>query len=1121
MSLLPVGIGNAGGEYTLDNSLRFRGSATAYLNKTFTTPTNQNIWSFSAWLKRGTIADQQFLFWAGTSATNDCALYFSSSDQIGWFTNNGNSVLTTSTAVFRDPSAWYHIVAIANSTTMNVYVNNQQVITNAGMTNNTINSAISHCIGQDLYTSGNNVDLYLTEINFIDGQALDPTDFGEFDTTTGVWKPKEYTGTYGTNGFYLPTTATTQADGFNTVLYTGTGASQSISDVGFSPDLVWIKSRTSSGQGHRIIDTVRGAPLTLKTHTADAEYNDVTALTSFNTDGFTLGSLADVNNSGDSYVAWCWDAGSGSPVSNTDGDITSTVKANDATGFSIATYTVPSVGSTSFSFGHGLSTAPSVVISKARTAATGWITYHSSVGTGKYLQLNSTNAAATEANSYSAVSSTTVTGGTDTWWGVGQDYVSYCFSEVAGYSKFDSYTGTGVAGLSVTTGFRPAFVMIKRTDSTSNWHITDDIRSPSTTVNSTALRANTTDTETTVGTAYVKMTDTGFEITGTSTETNASGGTYIYMAFADTRDAQFNFDASGNKNNFTANNINSNAPSEPSYDIMTDVPTLTDEYTANYCTLNPLTSTYQTLANGNLDVSSFSGTHSRATGTIFADIESSSGYYFEITPSTNASAHGSLGISKDTNQTIAYNSTQGSLAFASNGVVYLNGSSQGTFSSWANNDVVGIWFSSGNVYYAVNGVAANSGSAVVTGLTGNWAGACWRASSSASPQFNFNFGQRPFAYTPPTGFLPLNTYNLPDATIVDGSQHMNVSLYNGTGASGHAITGVGFQPDIVWIKSRSQVSSHGLHDSLRVIGSAEEILYPNLTNNGNTGGAFLSSFDSDGFTVNNNNSGNGPGHTYVGWTWKAGGSGVSNSAGTNGATVASVYSANQDAGISIVTYTGTRTTDQGETGTPDTIYHGLGKKPDMVITKNRTTQTYPNWNVWHTGYQPDLTHRNHQLWLHLTNGANTAGWQRTDQGFTANLFCPARYAYDNVNGVDYVAYCFTSIEGFSSFGSYVGNGSSDGPFVYTGFKPAFLLIKRADAAANWLMYDYKRLGYNTNGYYLLPDGTWVEGTGADNRFDLISNGFKVRDSNQSLNVSGGTYVYSVFAENPFKNSLAR
>ena len=223
--------------------------------------------------------------------------------------------------------------------------------------------------------------------------------------------------------------------------------------------------------------------------------------------------------------------------------------------------------------------------------------------------------------------------------------------------------------------------------------------------------------------------------------------------------------------------------------------------------------------------------------------------------------------------------------------------------------------------------------------------------------------------------------------------------------------------------------------------------------------------------------------------------------------------------FSIVTYTGTRTSDGGETGTPTTIAHGLGKKPAVVITKARETTTNARWNVWHQGYQPDQTYLNYQIWLNEPDGSNNAGWQRTDTGFSTTTFCPARYSWDDVSGIDYVAYCFAEVEGFSKFGSYTGGGT-DFPFVYLGFRPSFLMVKNANVANSWRLWDSARNEFNLTSKYLSPDTNGLEGS-INIDVDFLSNGFKLRGSNSSINGSGNTIIYMAFAEAPFRYANAR
>jgi hypothetical protein len=343
-------------------------------------------------------------------------------------------------------------------------------------------------------------------------------------------------------------------------------------------------------------------------------------------------------------------------------------------------------------------------------------------------------------------------------------------------------------------------------------------------------------------------------------------------------------------------------------------------------------------------------------------------------------------------------------------------------------------------------------------------------------------------------------------------------LYNGTGTAQNIDAGLA--TGFVWIKNRLAGNWHMLYDQVR---GAHNSLSTNSTGVEDGYPYQLTSFNTDGFTVPNDVAGynNYPGRSYAAWNWKANGTGVTNNAGANGADIASTYSTNTEAGFSIVTYTGSRTSDGGETGTPTKIYHGLGKKPEMVITKNRTSQSFPVWNVWHKGYQPDTTHLNYQLFLHLSSASNNAGWQRTDQGFTTNLFCPARYAYDDVNGVDYIAYVFTGIEGYSSFGSYTGNGSNDGPFIYTGFKPAFVIFKASNAATNWMMFDTTINPINEAKSQLWPNLANAENTNSVG-IDFLSNGIKLRGALTATNAATSyNYIYMAFAENPFKNSNAR
>jgi len=314
---------------------------------------------------------------------------------------------------------------------------------------------------------------------------------------------------------------------FNTVTYTGNGSTQSIGGVGFQPDLVWIKSR-SAATSHKFTDVVRGTTKGVASNTTAAGTTDANGLTAFGSDGFTLGTDSVYNNSGATYVAWCWKAG-GAAVTNTDGSITSEVSANVDAGFSVVKYTGNAIYPSSI--GHGLNATPNIVINKNTTGVVNWHIYSSMLGYTSSLVLNQT--------------ASTYTGITD--WGSSPDsslfyvnefvtnnngstYISYCFAEKAGFSKFGSYSGNGSdTGPTVTTDFEPAFVMIKRTDSTGNWVILDNKRDTSNPIDKT-LNPNLLAAESTAN--DIDFNATTFQLKSTNADTNANTATYIYMAFA-------------------------------------------------------------------------------------------------------------------------------------------------------------------------------------------------------------------------------------------------------------------------------------------------------------------------------------------------------------------------------------------------------------------------------------------------------------------------------------------------------------------------------------------------------------------------------------------------------------
>ena len=333
------------------------------------------------------------------------------------------------------------------------------------------------------------------------------------------------------------------------------------------------------------------------------------------------------------------------------------------------------------------------------------------------------------------------------------------------------------------------------------------------------------------------------------------------------------------------------------------------------------------------------------------------------------------------------------------------------------------------------------------------------------------------------------------AAITKPSLHFNIKLYTGNGSS-NAQTGVGFQPDLFWTKSRTNGEHNTIIDSVRGVNKG---IYTNTSAAEFTGTNF-GSFDSDGFTWSGNlGSGNENGQNYASWNWKAGGAGSSNTDGSINTTSTSV---NTTAGISISKYTGNATGGA-------TVGHGLGAVPKMILIKVLSTTN--NWGVYHS----DMGATN-AMYLDQNSQVTSDGWLNNTAP-TSSVFTLSNGNYGNTNGNTHVAYCFAEKKGFSKFGGYTGNGNADGPFIYTGFKPAFVMIKVKSGNNNhWFLFDKQRLGYNdenSGNEYLKADTADTESTNT-NRIDILSNGFKCTTSNDGVNGNSDTYIYWAIADEP-------
>jgi hypothetical protein len=337
------------------------------------------------------------------------------------------------------------------------------------------------------------------------------------------------------------------------------------------------------------------------------------------------------------------------------------------------------------------------------------------------------------------------------------------------------------------------------------------------------------------------------------------------------------------------------------------------------------------------------------------------------------------------------------------------------------------------------------------------------------------------------------------ASIDKPNQYFDTKLYTGTGST-QSISGINFSPDLVWIKRRSAIEYHVWNDAVRGV---PKNLYSNVANAEDTG-SLMSAIISDGFTVQTDASVNSNGSTYVAWNWKANGAGVSNTQGT----ITSTVSANTTSGFSIVSYTGNGSNAQ-------TVGHGLGAVPKFIIVKPRNYADH--WSVYHSSLGATK-----YLYLDGTDSVFTGASRWSDTTPTSTVFTIGTSSPATGGGYtyNYIAYCFAEIKGYSKFGSWVGNGSTDGTFVYTGFKPSFVMFKSSSNTSSWGIVDNKRDSYNLGGIALVANASDAEYTPASSGYamDFLSNGIKLRGGTSQPNTSGQTNIYMAFAENPFVSS---
>jgi hypothetical protein len=585
---------------------------------------------------------------------------------------------------------------------------------------------------------------------------------------------------------------------------------------------------------------------------------------------------------------------------------------------------------------------------------------------------------------------------------------------------------------------------------------------------------------------------------------DAGGANSFMLDFDDaTSLTTLGYDKSSKGNNWTCNNISLTAG--VTYDHMLDVPG------NSFAVLNPLQAT--SLINANLTFLDYGITP------VSTFAVSSGKWYMEICHTTMSIVGGAtlVGIIRNWNLSGSGWSNSDAISYISNATKNVLGSSSSYGATFAANDIIGIAFDidNGAVEFYKNGVSQGSISQSLTGYdwkilaystgaagNGGWA-AFGQAPLHASATYHADAGGY-FRYAPPTGSKALCQANLPDPAIINPKEHFDIKTRTGTGASAN-ITRFQFQPDLVWTKSRGRAVDHALFDAVRGV---QKMLESNQTGAESTEATGLTAFNSDGYTIGALDQINGTTATnsFVDWVWKAGGAGVSNTDGS----ITSTVSANVEAGFSIVTYTGT--------GANATVGHGLGVAPKMVIVKQRSSGTTENWAVYHAGIASDA--QTDYILLNSTAAAADLNTYWNDTAPTTTVFSIGTANDTNESTKDFVAYCFAEILGFSKFGSYTGNGSADGPFVYCGFRPRYVIVKRVDSAENWYVHDAARDTYNQVNTVLCPNLTNAEDASNAN-MDFTSSGFKIRESGSASNTSGGTYIFAAFADVSAKFSNAR
>ena len=895
------------------------------------------------------------------------------------------------------------------------------------------------------------------------------------------------------------------SENFQTVIYIGNGGTKSITSLDFAPDLTWIKQRDYGGTYHQIYDSVRGAEKVIFSNDTLQQYDRTNGLTSFDSNGFTLGNHPHSNAaSPNDYVAWNWKAPDAFSISASGSQLASSGKSNAAAGFSIVKYTGD--GSTSVrTVAHNLNSAPELILQKAVTNLTAygtnnWVVGGTLLGVGGFMYLNTT---ALKVNSdywgstLPSDSVFSISGDTQRIHNEANGvFINYCFHSVAEYSKVGTYEGTFLAGNDVECGFEPAWVMIKNADATGNWIIVDNKRNPTNEKNK-FLYPNESDAEGDLS-AYdtIDFTTTGFvlqdhtDLTG-NTNINVSGQTYIFYAVAADPDT-------------TTPTV------AKSFDIHT--------YTGNGGTQN--IGSANTLFT---KFAVFNGSSSYiSTGINFSTLTNTKSISMWI-KSTGSSSIGFGGMdgSSGNNGLFTFDESAGNVAYIPVFGGYHTGDASTVVTYAWNHFVVTDTNVDGNVKIYINGsevvvTKLNSSSYVsntdmqIGRQMRNNGNPFWHTGSIDQVRiYNTAINQTAVTLLYNETQASASTKDYPSGTgcialyeFTDNAETTPSSSYNGT-AYNITYDSFLFKPDLVIIKNTSSSNQNWYWgDTLR--GVSKQLRSDSNSSNINSTPYGITAFNNAGFTVSDVTAGNNNVNGAVGGTWSGNAQFVAyslkmldnnnnvpieNSVGT----IDSQVSANPSAGMSIVKYTGT-----GSTGS---VGHGLSLAPEFIIAKN-----LDGTNSW-VVRSSELGNGYLQL-NDTTEYSTTVLWGTP----TASVFNFTHDANGQISGNSYIAYCFHSVAGFSKFGSYTGTGST-GNAITTGFKPDFLMIKNTSSTGQWVVYDSKRDTTNApeTDTCLFMNLTDEEFSASDINISFDNNGFTLKGNNGNINGSSSptttTYLY--------------